>query len=116
MMYNITHDSYKLIEREKDSFYTIELLEDPHKGVKYQYGNVRLRLENEGEADEYARLMFTWTLIDGDESLSEDEDFNNYIGEVLGYVIQDAFDTGNYNIGNNNDNTDSSNNDTQESA
>ena len=35
--------------------------------------------------------------------LSESSEFQNYIGDVLAHILQDAFDTGEYKIGNDDD-------------
>lgn len=114
-MYNITDETFKLVERAEDEFYTVQLLEGPYKDVKYQYGNVRIKVD-ESDYEEVARLMFTWQLVEGSDDLVDDEDFNNYIGQVLQYIIQDSLDSGNYKIGGNDDDSDSTNDDTEESA
>ena len=44
-----------------------------------------------------------WTLIEGDEDLSENPSFQDYIGKVLQNILEDAFDSGNYKIGNDDD-------------
>lgn len=117
MVYNITHETYKFIERKNDDFYTLELITEPYLGTKYQYGNVRMRVETDENGEEYGKLSFTWQLIEGDEALTESADFQNYIGDILNFIIQDAFDTGEYNIGEkSNESTVDSNDDSEESA
>ena len=103
-MYNITEDDYKFIERPEDTMYTIELTSGVWSGTKYQYGKVSAKLDeiNE-EEDGIATLSFMWSMIEGDEDLTESPDFQDYIGAILQHILQDAFDTGNYKIGNDND-------------
>ena len=99
-VYNITQDDYKFIERPEDTMYTVELLTSAYAGTKYQYSKVSAKVN---EDEENATLSFLWTLVEGDEGLTESADFQNYIGDVLAHILQDAFDTGEYKIGNDDD-------------
>ena len=115
MEYNITDDTFKLVERADDTFYTVQILEDPYKDVKYQYGNVRIKVDEE-DYEETARLMFTWQLVEGDDALIEDGEFQEYIGRILQFIIEDNLNSGNYRIGDNDDDSDTTDNDTEEPA
>ena len=103
-VYNITKDDYKFVERPEDVMYTVELITGEWKGTKYQYGKVSAKVEEvNDDEDGIASLSFMWNLIEGDDSLQESPDFQNYIGDVLSHILQDAFDTGEYKIGNDDD-------------
>ncbi len=105
-MYNITKDDYKFVERPEDVMYTVELTTGEWKGTKYQYGKVSAKVEEvNDDEDGIASLSFMWNLIEGDDSLQESPDFQDYIGDVLSHILQDAFDSGEYKIGNDDDNT-----------
>jgi len=114
-MYNITHDSFKFVERPSDEFYTLQLL-DQYKDTKYQYGNVGMSVKEDEEGNPYGHLSFTWELIEGDESLKGNEDFEEYIGDVLKFIIQDAFESGEYKIGDNDESAVNPNDDIEEPA
>ena len=101
---------YKLIEREGDAFYTVELTGGEYVGVKFQYGKVSVQvIEENGE--EVGQLSFTWKLIEGDESLENNAEFQDYVGRVLQEIIEEAFKSGEYKIGNGDG--ESGNNDTE---
>jgi len=105
-VYNITKDDYKFVERPEDVMYTVELTTGEWKGTKYQYGKVSAKVEEvNDDEDGIASLSFMWNLIEGDDALQESPDFQNYIGDVLSHILQDAFDSGEYKIGNDDDNT-----------
>jgi hypothetical protein len=105
-VYNITKDDYKFVERPEDVMYTVELITGDWKGTKYQYGKVSAKVEEiDDDEDGIASLSFMWTLLEGDDSLQESPDFQDYIGDVLSHILQDAFDSGEYKIGNDDDNT-----------
>ena len=103
-VYNITKDDYKFVERPEDVMYTVELTTGEYKGTKYQYGKVSAKVEEiNDDEDGIASLSFMWNLIEGDDALQESPDFQNYIGDVLSHILQDAFDSGEYKIGNDDD-------------
>jgi len=106
IVYNIAKSDYKFIERNEDDFYTVELLTGEWKGTKYQYGKVSAKVDEITEDDEgIASLSFRWTLIEGDETLDGNPQFQDHIGGVLQHILEDAFETGDYKIGNDNDNS-----------
>jgi len=103
-VYNVTTNDYKFVERADDDFYTVELTTGDWTGTKYQYGKVSAKIEEiNDDEDGIARLNFMWTLIEGDEDLAENPAFQDYIGKVLQNILEDAFDSGNYKIGNDDD-------------
>lgn len=115
-MYNISHESFKFVERASDEYYTLQLLKE-FKDTKYQYGNVNMSIEIDPDTgQDYGKLSFSWELIEGDESLKNSEEFENYIGDVLKFIIQDAFDSGEYKIGDKNESAVNSNDNSEELA
>ena len=103
-VYNVTTNDYKFVERAEDDFYTVERTTGEWAGTKYQYGKVSAKIEEiNDDEDGIARLNFMWTLIEGDEDLTENPSFQDYIGKVLQNILEDAFDSGNYKIGNDDD-------------
>lgn len=108
-MYNITHDDYTFSENELSEHWAVRL-KTQYKDVIYVYGQVQAKLDDDEGA---ATLSFKYQVVDPGEHDKEDlensEDFNNYIGAVLQHIITDAFDTGNYKLGENAaDNSDNS--------
>lgn len=119
MKYNITHDDYTFADNGFNELWAVKLL-TKYEGVVYCYGKVTAKVvdEGDGETDGLANLSFQYQVIDSAdhdlEELESDEDFNNYIGDVLVHIIEDSFETGNYKIGDNA--TDDSDNSTTESS
>jgi hypothetical protein len=104
----ITNDTFKFIELNDDDFFTIQLLEDPYKHVKYQYSKVNITEDkNNGEGI----LKFSWALIEGPPELEDDPDFQNFIGLILHKVILNSLDLDYAKIGNMNDKQRDSDND-----
>jgi len=90
--------SYELIEDKDNSFYSVKITDGPYSGVVYEYG--RVSLKHIEETDE-AQLSYSYEVIEGDNTLEGDVDFENYIGDILSEILVEAFDTGNYKIGGN---------------
>jgi hypothetical protein len=110
-MYNITNDDFKFVERPEDDFYTIHLLTGEWVETKFQFGQVQV---HEEDNDGGLRVAFDWTLIEGDKTLKNNVEFQNYIGDVLTHVITDSLEA---KIGEMpNDSTVDTDNDSEESA
>jgi hypothetical protein len=96
----ITNADYIFVERNPDETSYVKLTgESPWNGTVFQYG--KLALHENIEAD-FMELSFTYNVIESPlrkEMLEEDVNFKNYIGEVLGHIIDDAVNTGEYQIG-----------------
>ena len=113
MMYNnITTDDYTFADNGFNEMWAVKLL-TKYEGVVYCYGKVSARVMDEDTGE--AALSFQYQILDeGDhdkEALEKDEDFNNYLGDVLSHIIQDAFENDKYRIGD-----DDSDNSTEEST
>lgn len=111
-MYNITLNDYEFLEQGELSYH-VKLKTGPYAGTVVQYGKVTAQVN---EDEETATLSFDYELIEGDAILEHNSDFNKRIGAILEHIIQSAFDSGKYKIGNEDDNTDTTNNDTEEPA
>ena len=59
------------------------------------------------EGTDEAQLSYTFDVTNQDpdvaKELEEDSDFQNYIGDIIVHVIQNAFDNGDYRIGGDDD-------------
>jgi len=76
-------------------------------GVQLKFGQISARVIE--ESDE-AELSFNFTVTNQDadvtEELENDSDFQNYVGDILTHVIENAFEKGDYRIGGNDDTDD----------
>jgi len=84
-------DSHFIVQEHPGSdFYAIHLTEDsPYPGVRFIYGTVSIKEDpNLG----FATLSFSYNINDPGEYehdlLKDDEDFNNYLGELLTHIIE----------------------------
>ena len=104
MMYNdITLDDYSFADNGFNDMWAVKL-KTKYAGVVYHYGKVTAKIEEiEESGDAMANLKFQYKILDSgeyDEALLEvDKDFNNYIGDVLNHILQDAFENDKYRIG-----------------
>lgn len=101
MNYNITSDSYSIVERLDSDFYSFKIVDDcPFKDVVYTYGKVSIV---ESKQEDKATLKFTFKVEEKPTScevdLDEDIDFKYYIGAVLNHYMYTNLD--NFAIGNN---------------
>ena len=106
MVYNtITNDDFTLVENDGSSdfaeFYGVKLTTGKYKGIIVIYGKVSVsEIEETGEG----KLSFTYAVQDpGDfdlDFLQKDEDFNNYLGDVLTFFIEDSLANKEAKIGN----------------
>lgn len=116
MMYNdITLDDYTFADNGFNEMWAVKLL-TKYAGVVYCYGKVTAKVEEENDdGSAMASLKFQYQILEpGDhdqEELESDADFNNYIGDVLNHILQDAFENDKYRIGD-----DDSDNSTEEST
>lgn len=102
MTNQITEKSYSLVpDVDDDAVYTIQIEHEPYKGVIVQYLKIGLNVTDDGE---HAKLSFHYSIRDcpdtiDKQQLEQDKDFHNFLGDLLAYIIQSAFDSGNYKIG-----------------
>lgn len=107
----ITENDYKFVEKDTESTSYVMLTGETNwRDTVFQYGNLKFRIE---EDNDEAHLEFSFNIIESPleiNTLNDDTDFKNYIGQVLEHIITDALDKGEYRIG-----TKDSNDDTQKS-
>jgi hypothetical protein len=102
----VTHDDYTFSDKGDHDQWVVRLKTGKYADTYYMYGRVQIKVPEGADLEEddiNATLSFQYNVIEsplGVDALMEDEDFNNYIGEVLSHIIEDSFDTGNYKIGN----------------
>ena len=111
MLYNSIQDSdFTMLENASSEFYAIKLLKGKWKDVVFTYGAVSIKEDKENDT---ATLSFNWQLNDPadiePEDLKKDEEFNNYLGALLQYIISDSLNKQEAKIGTANAHTESSN-------
>lgn len=103
----ITDKSYTLIESadlagSPVATYSVKIKDKKYKDVVVSYGKISLTVQDNKET---AKLSFKYQIDDSAEfdrqKLESDQNFNNYIGDILSHIIQSAFDSGNYTVGEN---------------
>jgi len=106
MMYNITEDDYTFVERDDQDHWVVRLKTGPYADTFYTYGKVSIVPPEGGWSDDdddnIGTLQFTYGLIESShdlEELSEDGEFNDYIAAVLQHLLEDSFAKGDYRIG-----------------
>lgn len=105
MVYNITNEDFSLVENDGSGefaeFYGVKLITGKYKNVIVIYGKVSIKEDKENDE---ARLSFTYAIQDPAdfdlEFLQKDEDFNNYLGAVLQFFIEDSLSKQEAKIGN----------------
>lgn len=109
---DILDSDYTFVEKDPDETSYVKLTgETPWVGTIFQYGNLKIITPETDDVDN-ATLSFSYKVIESilhKEILDIDRAFKNYIGAVLEHILTKAFESGEYNIG-----SDDSNNDTTE--
>ena len=100
MKNKITAKSYKLLDSENET-YAVQILDKKYEDVTIQYGKVSLKVNEDTET---ATLSYKFSICDCPdkfikEDLESDKNFNTYVGDLLTFIIQSAFDSGNYKFG-----------------
>ena len=103
----ITDKSYELVESadlygSPTATYSVKIKDKKYKNVIVSYGKIGLSVQDDGQS---AKLSFKYQIDDPADSdrqkLETDHNFNTYLGDLLTHIIQTAFDTGNYKVGDN---------------
>lgn len=96
---------YMLIERDGCEHWCVQVVDGKYYGALFTYETVNLSppegstwsdLENES-VDIYPVLSYTYDLID--MPVGYDDNFENYVGDILVDLLNDSFDKGDYKIG-----------------
>ena len=89
----VTVDDYTFAEADQDDQWAVRL-RSAWPGVTYVYGKIQVKEKTDGTAS----IDFKYKIVDAGEVEAEDleqsADVNNYLGEVLQHIIEDAFDNG----------------------
>jgi hypothetical protein len=111
-VYNITLNDYEFLDTDADAtMYRVRMKTGPFTDAVWEYGKVTAMVN---EDEETATLKFDYELLEGPEHYKENDDFQGRVGAILEHIIQSAFDTGEYKIGSDDDDTDTANDDTKE--
>lgn len=113
MVYNITSNDYEFVDGPDTSSYYVRLLGGAYDNTVVHYGKVTAKVN---EDEETATLSFDYEMVEGEDTLKENIEFNQRVGAILEYIIQSAFDSNEYRIGNDDDNTNATNDNTEEST
>jgi len=97
----ITEDDYTLVEKPDSLMYSVKIKKGKYTDVIVTYGEVRIKADPENDK---ADLHFKYQIIESPKKLNVQEleksvEFNNLLGDILTYILQTAFDTGNYKLG-----------------
>jgi hypothetical protein len=105
-------NEFAFSEREGEDSWVIHIKEGKWKDTYYKYGKVTLQppegyewVDLEDQVDITPILKYDYCLIESPLELSElkeDPEFNDYLGDILAQVINDAFEKGDYKIGDQN--------------
>jgi hypothetical protein len=104
MKNDISEKSYSLVEAVDDSkqaVYTVRIEHPLYKGVVVQYVKISLAVNDDGAT---AKLSFQYDIREFPDNLDkstleQSSEFHTFLGDLLTYIIQAAFDSGNYSIG-----------------
>ena len=100
----ITNNSYSLVETvafegAATATYSVKIKDKKYKNVVVSYGKISLTVQKDGET---AKLSFKYQIDDpvkfDRQKLESDQNFHTYLGDLLSYIIQNAFDTGKYKV------------------
>lgn len=112
----IDKDYYTLVEKPDSLMYSVKIKKGSYKDVIVTYGEVRIKADPENDK---ANLHFKYQIVESPKKLNvqeleRDVEFNNLLGDILTYILQTAFDTGNYKLGSKTNGSEPTINDTEE--
>ncbi len=103
-MLNITSADYSLVENDGSSFadfYGVKLKAGKWKNVVVVYGKVTVKEDKESDT---AKMSFNYAIQDPAnydiEELESNPDFNNYLGDLLNFIVLDSLENKEAKIGN----------------
>tara|TARA_Y100000034_G_C6713799_1_gene315429 strand:+ start:61 stop:402 length:342 start_codon:yes stop_codon:yes gene_type:complete len=77
------NQKFQLIANSDTTFTPIEIIEEgKYCGLIYNYGKTELI-----EQDDQARLKFDYVILSNPNNIEEDQDFVNYIGDILAEIL-----------------------------
>ena len=84
---------YKFVEKESSDFYSVKLLSGKWQGLIYTYGQISIK---ESPQTDCATLSFDYKIEEfpsattNSSEFEKDEEFKNYLGEVLTNIIEES--------------------------
>ena len=109
---DIKSSDYRFVEKGLTETSYVQLVgETPWNGTVFQYGNLKVGIDDSEGEPEFAELNFSYKIIESpmqNDYLEADTHFKNYLGAVLQHIITDALESGEYKIGSNDTDNDSS--------
>ena len=103
-MLNITSADYALVENDASGFgdfYGVKLKAGKWKNVVVVYGKVTVKEDTENDT---ATMSFNYAIQDPAdydiEELESNSDFNDYLGDLLNFIILDSLENKEAKIGN----------------
>lgn len=104
-MYNdISNEDFEFVERTDQDNWVIQLKTGEWKDTYYVYDSVKIDTLSEDldDPDAEATLSFNYGLIDSPHDLNfltTSVEFNQYIGDVLSYILVDSLESGKFHMG-----------------
>lgn len=104
MMYNISKYDYERVSvRENSDHDSFKILTGQFAGTIVTFGRLSMEEINNNTTDQLeGRLSFEYEIEKTPLELTELQEspaFENYLGDMLMHIIEDAFENGNYKIG-----------------
>ena len=102
----VTESDFQYVDDDQgedppDTTAKIRLTREPFSGIIIRYNRVTINPESEGRGE--ATMSFDYQLCNATESeqaeLEKSDEFNQFIGKVLHYIIVRSFQSGDYKIG-----------------
>ena len=84
-MINLDKD-ITFVENIKSDLYGIKILKGKYEGVVFCYGEVKIK---EDPANDQCKLTFNYQVQKCPKGFEEDNEFENYLGDVLTKLIQE---------------------------
>jgi hypothetical protein len=103
---DIKSSDYRFVEKGLTETSYVQLTgETPWNGTIFQYGNLKVAVDDsDGNEPEFAELKFSYKIIESSlqtDYLESDIHFKNYLGATLQHIITNALESGEYKIGSN---------------
>ena len=97
-MSKITKDWYSFVERPASLLYSVKILKGKYEGVVVTYGKVALK-----EESDVLRLNFQFKIEESPKinvkKLEQNDEFRNFLGDILSHIIDSSFKSGAYKLG-----------------
>jgi hypothetical protein len=98
----IKDSTYSLLENPTSWQFAVRLEEGQYNGVTFRYGKVSASMDNETMTPKLS-FQFQLDIVPAPhnkDELEQSGDFKNLLGDVLTHILDKAFQTGHYKLGN----------------